>query len=721
MHMSRRKSPGRYYPASPANGKKWLFDSTFRRFAIRLLLCIFTCFPLVSVAQINTDYTMYMGRNALFFEDYMLALQYFNRVIDTKPYLAQPYFFRGLTKLRLDDYYGAVADCSEAIERNPFITDSYQVRAIGYIELKEYQKAVADYLHVLSSNPRETNALHNISLCYMRLKEFAKAQENLDLLERYSSSGKSRVWIMKASCSIEQADTLKALEYLDKSLTYDTSNGDAYGFKASILMRQAKWPEAEQQFTKAIEVNQHNAELYVSRALARYYQWKLDAALADYDEAIRIQPGFFIARYNRGLLRMNVGDDNRAIEDFDFILNLQPDNDQALVNRGILRLQTGNYQGAIDDFTRVLKEHPNFLGGYQYRAEAYRKAGMNAQASRDEMLLLRANIDMRFGGNSWRAKGTPKPARKISDEDIENYNQVVESDPSEQAPSYQSPFRGKIQNKNTEQKPEPAFYLSYYKEYEELKQSSTFYKPLDEFNNRKLLPEKVLITNQENTLPEKQIARRFASIEALSERIEKGPNVSTLYLARALDYSMTQDMMAAVNDLQQAIRLDSTLVWSYFIRANVRWKLYQIQENATQESTSQKPLLPTLSAEKEKTGISRDASSEKVKETYAPGGNTQLELQSILRDLNKVIALAPDFAFAHYNRGLILAQSGRLDEAANAYTRALQLEPTLAEAYFNRGLVLIENNKVQEGVADLSRAGEMGIARAYNLLKRFSK
>lgn len=63
--------------------------------------------PLSSWGQINTDRVMTIGRNALYFEDYVLSIQYFNQVINAKPYLAEPYFYRGLAKMNLDDYQGA--------------------------------------------------------------------------------------------------------------------------------------------------------------------------------------------------------------------------------------------------------------------------------------------------------------------------------------------------------------------------------------------------------------------------------------------------------------------------------------------------------------------------------------------------------------------------------------------------------------------------------------
>ncbi len=49
-------------------------------------------------------------------DDYMLAIQYFNQAIKAKPYLADPYFLRGLAKISLEDYKGAELDCTEALK-----------------------------------------------------------------------------------------------------------------------------------------------------------------------------------------------------------------------------------------------------------------------------------------------------------------------------------------------------------------------------------------------------------------------------------------------------------------------------------------------------------------------------------------------------------------------------------------------------------------------------
>ena len=66
---------------------------------IKRILCILYIgmfFPVVALSQINTDRVMTIGKNALYFEDYVLSIQYFNQVIGAKPYLAEPYFYLSL-------------------------------------------------------------------------------------------------------------------------------------------------------------------------------------------------------------------------------------------------------------------------------------------------------------------------------------------------------------------------------------------------------------------------------------------------------------------------------------------------------------------------------------------------------------------------------------------------------------------------------------------------
>ena len=92
----------------------------------------------------------------------------------------------------------------------------------------------------------------------------------------------------------------------------------------------------------------------------------------------------------------------------------------------------------------------------------------------------------------------------------------------------------------------------------------------------------------------------------------------------------------------------------------------------------------------------------------------------IMRDYDRVIALLPDFAYAWYNRANMLCVQKDYQSAIGNYSRAIELNPELGEAYFNRGLTYIYLGNEERGVADLSKAGELGIYQAYSIMKRLN-
>ena len=68
----------------------------------------------------------------------------------------------------------------------------------------------------------------------------------------------------------------------------------------------------------------------------------------------------------------------------------------------------------------------------------------------------------------------------------------------------------------------------------------------------------------------------------------------------------------------------------------------------------------------------------------------------------KLAALNPDFAPAHVNVGIGLEEGGRLDEAIEAYRRALRADPERALAHYNLGNALVKKGLY----ADAARAYE---------------
>ena len=93
----------------------------------------------------------------------------------------------------------------------------------------------------------------------------------------------------------------------------------------------------------------------------------------------------------------------------------------------------------------------------------------------------------------------------------------------------------------------------------------------------------------------------------------------------------------------------------------------------------------------------------------------------VLDDLNHAIALDPQNAFLFYNRGNLYVQRKEYERAIEDYTAAISINRSLAEAYYNRGLAYINSDNKRKGLQDLSKAGELGLFKAYSVMKKYSE
>ena len=653
-----------------------------RLVSLSFIICQLSLSAQRAYAQFKTDRLVMIGRSALYFEDYVLSIQYFNQAISAKPYLYEPWFYRGVAKYYLDDFAGAEADCSEAIKRNPYVVTMYELRGLCRIRQKKYADAIKDYNQALRYDPENQGLWHNRALCHINEKEYDIALLQLDtILTRWSKHAPA--YAMKADVYMLQNDTVQAIAALEKSLEIDPYDGNLWSQRAIISLSRQEWKESEEYLSKAIHLQPKEAGYYINRAMARFNQNNLRGTMADYDMALDLDPNNFLGHYNRGLLRAQVGDDNRAITDFDFVLNLEPDNLMALFNRALLLENTGNLRGAIRDYTKVIEEFPNFWFGLQHRASCYRRLGMTKQAELDEFRILKAQMDKRFSGKQPRL--SQKQMRKRSDLDIEKYNQLTVADEQEVEHEYQSDYRGKVQNRKVAIDYLPMYALSFEKEQSAVKQYVAFDKQVDAYNAKqgKLYP--LHIINSSPAMDEKDTKHYFALIDSLSGLIDRERDArrsAPLLMKRSIAYSVIQNFDGAIEDASTYLQIDSTSALAYWQRAVCQSKLNDF--NASQ------------------------------------GTDIRMKTANVLSDLTEAIRY-DESAYLYYNRGNVYVQRHDYAHAIEDYTRAIALDSHLAEAYYNRGLVRIANKQLEEGINDLSKAGELGLYTAYSIIKKYRK
>lgn len=664
-----------------------------RKLLIILLAC---CVSIIASAQLNTDRITAIGRNALYFDDYVLSIQYFNQVIKLKPYLSEPYLLRAIAKIQLGDYTGAEMDCNAAIKRNPFQPGAYYTRGFIYRQTDQLEKAHQDFNEALIFAPENRTYIAMRADVLAQLEQYDLALQDINhLLHRDPQS--AALHYEKGSICIRSNDTIGALNAFTHATEYDSQNPANWSALGLVQLMQDNQEEALSSLSKSIEYGSKWAGDYINRGIIYYRKHNYRSALADYDKAVALAPRDAQCYYNRGVLRQELGDYNRALEDFTQAINYAPDRVEIYYQRGMVQLQLRQWQEALNDFTTIMNRYPYFLPAYYLAAQAETSLGHGKAATqlRQQAYQLEQKKDSIQSLQTTMQVAESQPQQR---DRRKEFSQLAaqNQETNDEENKYDSDTRGSVQKRYADVVNEPNIFLSYYatnNHTDALRQTNYSHATVDMYNNTMQLPAPLRFTTKEMTLTADMVNQHFAQISNLSHQIDlleqmaqPGSTNNDLlcasYIARAFEFALVQDYSSALDDVTRAILMDGDLYFAYFCRANWRYK-YLEYKRAVGEPTD------------------------------------KADFELMMRDYDYVIHHLPDFSFAYYNKANMLCIQQDFKAAISYYTQAISADSDFAEAYFNRGLTYIYIGDNEKGLADLSKAGELGIYQAYNLISRF--
>ena len=377
---------------------------------------------------------------------------------------------------------------------------------------------------------------------------------------------------------------------------------------------------------------------------------------------------------------------------------------EARLRRASLRYELGDYDGSIADYSIILSAHPDFIPAYMGIAYAQKDKGNDTEAQRYAQMAM--DVEEKLKNRREESKEEEIVAdNQIADQGqqstssrrIEMFNRFTAQnmERAEQESKYSDVTRGAVQNHYTDLVSERNFVLSFYAKDDELRRTNHYHPLIELYNKEKKLSSVLKITNNEIPLTEELVEMHFQAIDNISSQLTAETDDADVFFNRAMEFSLVQDFASAINDLNKAIMLRPDFTLAYFARANIRNKQIEYDNNNEDEQTD-------------------PDSSGKGESRY------NFDAEMIMRDYDRVIALLPDFAYAWYNRANMLCVQKDYQSAIGNYSRAIELNPELGEAYFNRGLTYIYLGNEERGVADLSKAGELGIYQAYSIMKRLN-
>lgn len=663
-----------------------------------LFFIVLSLASITTYAQYDIDQFFNRGRQALIEGKYANAIETFNILARLDSTLYDAYFFRGIAKYNLGDFIGAEKDFNTSLRLNPIYTPAYHYRAITLSRTGKYEMALKDLADAVDLRPSYTGLYFSRGVTYFLSQQFNKAI--LDFNRFIKAEPKvADAYLNRGACYLFLGDTTKAMTDYNKAIKINMYDPEGYIRRSRIYAMQNNNKEALNDLNNAINLDTSNTFAYFNRALIKYNNADINGALEDLNTVLNHEPGNALTLYNRALIRSQVGDYNNALDDYDRVIAVNPNNVLAYFNRAGVFLELKRYRDAMDDYSKAINLYPDFAKAYMNRSYVKNMLGQFNSAKKDAEIAQRKIKE-------YQLKTGDSLGKAIFADTTKKYDNLLALDADFAKKDFNDEL---LQHRDIDIKLKSLFKFNISRPDKILMALERNYenKKVEDFIKSVSLPiELSAEKNGENintyVYKEEISAQMKNAIENMKEGKERDIFMSKLLFEQALMDGNENRYNAALSNYDKAIENNPDETFYYINRGALQAEM--IDFISSMESNVQ---ILTL----DNTGSARA----RVKDN----GSNNYDYTSAIHDMNKAAKLMPDFPFVYYNLGNLYCLSSDLPEAINQYTKALDLYPALGEAYFNRGLVLIYLKDKEKGCIDLSKAGELGVADAYSVIKKY--
>ena len=652
---------------------------------IGAILFLFCMFADNAGAQVNKQYFVWVGRDMVMDSRYREAIETLNILLRADPDAYEGYFWRGIAKYHLDDLLGAERDFTLTLAKNPVYTNAYQFRALTRSRLGNYDDAMKDFDEAIELRPDYPAPYYSRGVTNILTGRYREAVDDFNMYMRFNQRD-ADAYANRGTAYLHLQDTVAAYEDFGRAIRTNREYPRGYLERGSLYMEQGRYDEALADFDTAVRCDTSYIPAYFSRAMVYYRKHNLQAALADFDRVLELDPTSSVTYFNRALVRTETGDYNRALEDYDQVAAYSPGNVIVYYNRAGLRFRLGELQGALEDYDRAIELYPDFANAYLGRASVKYLLRDSEGAERDRSVAerkiaeyrarLEGESEVSFADTSRQFDKLLSVDTQLSDGPVRN-TAMGTKERITLRPSYGFTLRSDA---------EPGRGLILHPGEAEAEE---FIASLGDAS--------VVFGCEGSDMAAAALVRKD---EAVSADIAANGSRWQAYFMRGMTQALLKQYTNAVGALSTAITLSPRNPFLYIARSAV-------QAEMTDFISSMDNGYSRISPESDRSARMRDAAR-----TY--------DYDEAISDLNKAAKLNPNLPCIYYNRGNLFALSGRFPEAFEEYSHAIALDPGLAEAYFNRGLVQIYMKDTRKGLLDISKAGELGIGEAYDLLRLYS-
>ena len=643
--------------------------------------------------QYNKEYFFWMGRQFMMNNDYQEAIRTLNVLLRFDRDAYEGYFLRGIAKYNLDDLLGADDDFTTAIKKNPVFTNAYTYRAVTRSRLGNYDDALKDFHEAIELRPDLPGPYYSRGVTRLLNEQYEEAISDFNMFLRQEKKV-ADAYINRGICHLYLKDTLQAYEDFNTAIRTNREDPNGYNRRGVLYMQQERYAEAETDFNTAIEYDSTYLLSFFNRALVYSNTQRPMLALSDFDRSIELDSTNSLSYFNRAIVRTQIGDYNRALDDYNRVSQYSPNNVLVYYNRASLYSQIGELEKASEDYTHAIKLYPDFANAYLNRSYVRMMMGDPKGARQDRQTAEKkiAEYKSRLSDSTY----------SIYADTTQKFDKLLSFDAKLSGSNFESAANsGSSASQEVSMKLIPLFKFTLMKSDSAINARNQLYysQRIEDFKAKVGNDLLTLSRSSSNIEPDSLIIID----QAITEQVRSSMNASwTLYFMRGVTQSLIKQYTNAVNTLTQAVEANPSNPFLYLNRSTTRAEMIDF--------------ISSIDNSYQRITIDSDPANR-----LHNRGSRQYNYDDAIEDINKAIKLFPNFAHAYYNRANLHTISNQLPEAYDDYTKAIELNPNFGEAYYNRGLVQIFMKDTRKGCLDLSKAGELGIENAYEVLKFYTE
>ena len=639
------------------------------------------------------------GRIQLSQKNYPKAMQTFTRVIALDESNYEAWYFRGLTKFYQQDITGAEKDLDQAIIYNPAVAHIYLIRGVVRDMLGDLYGALEDYNAGLAIDPNNSNLYYSRGTTRLRLNNYSLSIEDFNEAIRVDDRMTS-AYLNRGVARSKLFNREGAVSDFNQAILLNPFRAEGHNRKGLLFYEMGKYQEALVSFGEAIQRDSANPQQFYVRALTWSEMGHKDSCLIDLGRVLERDSRHSLSYYNRAIIRSQIGDYEGAIADYLTVNEIHPYHVLSYFNRGLLRDQTGDQLGALFDLDYAVEIFPDFAKAYQVRASIKRKLGDDLGAQTDLVLAnekIKANA-----GRSQEELALNYADTSYSFEDLIGLNSV-----------FNHSFNADNQTETGYSEMEGPFIISPRDSLDAMIGGLGF-----------SISRKISISTIDSGLAQEVKDHPDISFELNRNTKNLLPDEALdNRLSEAIGFSAERDFNQGISLLDELIRESVNEKLALFVRAQSRFEMIEFVR-----ATSMINEVVPMQVMGDPIRQSRQLID-------------RVDYSEIIADYDRLLLKEPSLAIVYYNRGLVKVYDRDYQGAIRDFDKAVELAPGFSEAWLNLGLVKLkteiatktDNSDRKENYADnvpvvnepaclaLSKAGELGLKRAYQLIQKYCR